>query len=67
MPQVKVEPKYCKGCGYCVTVCPNNLLRIGEEKNLIGLHVAEQIQTNLCTACRLCAIICPESAITVYK
>ncbi|MCU6746397.1 4Fe-4S binding protein [Faecalicatena acetigenes] len=67
MSQVKIEPMYCKGCGYCIDVCPFQLLRIGSRTNAIGLHAAEQIETDKCTACKLCANICPESAITVYK
>lgn len=67
MAQVKIEPGYCKGCGYCIDVCPFKLLKIGSKINAAGQYAAEQIETDKCTGCKLCATICPESAITVYK
>ncbi len=67
MPHVEIEAKYCKGCGYCVDVCPHKLLQIGKTTNAIGQHAAEQTDPDRCTACKLCSIVCPESAITVYK
>lgn len=67
MPSISIEPRYCKGCGYCIPVCPKGLIQIGSQKNHLGLNCAEQPNSEGCTACMLCSTICPDSAITVYK
>jgi len=67
MGKVVIDPKFCKGCGYCIQACPKGVLHFGETRGLGGDKCAEQIEGTECVACTSCAIVCPDAAITVYK
>lgn len=67
MGKIEVLKEKCKGCGYCVVVCPKKVIEIGEASNAMGYRYAEPARPEACIACSLCAIMCPESAIEVYK
>ncbi len=57
----------CKGCGFCIEFCPNNVLDFSNEFNKKGYHPPEIIFTKKCTYCGLCESICPDSAIFVIR
>ncbi len=65
--KVEINSELCKGCEYCVSVCPRSVLRIGDEINRSGYFYAVVLEPSLCTGCALCARICPDIAITVWK
>ena len=67
MPILEISEIRCKGCGLCTTVCPHNLLLLGEKLNAQGYVVVEIQNADKCTGCALCARICPDVAILVYK
>jgi len=46
---------FCKGCGECVKVCPNQALSLREGKAVVD--------KNLCILCGYCQPACPEFAI----
>ena len=53
---MKVDLEKCKGCGFCVEVCP------------LGVIVAEGRKIRLsegCVDCKSCAKVCPEGALTL--
>ncbi len=52
----QVNPRLCKGCGLCVSVCPYEARVLNEET-----HVAEVIEV-LCQGCGACAVACPSGA-----
>jgi len=56
----------CKGCGLCVSVCPEAVLTIDESHvNLKGYYpVAVESEEN-CIACLSCALICPDCIFTI--
>jgi 2-oxoglutarate ferredoxin oxidoreductase subunit delta len=58
----EIDPDRCKGCGLCVSVCPEKILRLAE-----GFNRQECFAEERCTACASCAIICPDSAIRVWR
>jgi 2-oxoglutarate ferredoxin oxidoreductase subunit delta len=64
--KIIIDTERCKGCGLCVTVCPNNSIIISEESNKNGYFPAKADNTN-CTGCAACAIICPEAVIEVHR
>lgn len=66
---VIVDQGRCKGCGLCVTVCPQDVLALEEDTlNAKGYHPAVLVDPeNKCTGCSVCAIICPDVAITVFR
>ena len=57
----------CKGCGFCIEFCPNEVLEESEKYNAKGYHPPNVKDQEACIACRLCEFICPEFAIFVKK
>jgi 2-oxoglutarate ferredoxin oxidoreductase subunit delta len=53
----------CKGCRYCVEICPRKTLTIGDEMNTKGHLLPKVVENGECTACGLCTMICPDFAI----
>ncbi len=53
----------CKGCGFCIEFCPNQVLKEAQEFNKKGYHPPLVTKQGECVNCNLCEIICPEFAI----
>lgn len=49
----------CTGCGMCVSVCPNNAIKIVEFNG----KKCPQIHLGKCCFCGLCAEYCPANAL----
>jgi ferredoxin len=56
--KVIVVGSLCKGCGTCMTACPNNAISFGGN-NKAG------IDEEKCLTCGYCTPVCPEFAIRV--
>lgn len=67
MDPLKIERQRCKGCGLCVEFCPTHLLKLSDDLNSLGYHVAELPEPEKCNACALCAEMCPEAGMSVYR
>jgi len=67
MPRIEIDIDRCKGCGLCTIACPNKLIVLSEEVNLLGYTPANIIDQERCNGCKLCAEMCPDVAITVFK
>ncbi|HPK40975.1 MAG TPA: ferredoxin family protein [Candidatus Cloacimonadota bacterium] len=67
MQKMTVDPNYCKGCGLCISVCPQKVIRFSENINDKGYHYAECFDQEKCIACAMCYRTCPDVAITVQK
>ena len=67
MAKIVIVGELCKSCGYCIAVCPQKIIRVGERTNSKGYRFVEQFDAEKCTGCKLCAIMCPDAAIEVYK
>ena len=55
----------CKGCGFCVEFCPQNVLAMSERTNARGYHPPELADEAHCIDCGLCTLLCPDFAIYV--
>ncbi len=64
--KIIIDSERCKGCGLCLTVCPNNVISISEKSNSKGYFPAQSTGAN-CTGCTNCAIVCPDCAIEVFR
>jgi len=64
---VIIRADRCKSCGWCVTFCPQENLRIGNATNAGGHHPVETIDPEKCTGCGQCALVCPDVCIEVYR
>lgn len=47
----------CNGCGKCVSICPNSLIRLTQEKAILEIDYAP------CHLCGKCADVCPTHAL----
>ena len=66
--EVSIIANRCKGCGFCIEFCPNEVLEVSREFNVKGYHPPMVVKEGECVNCNLCEIICPEFAIyTVLK
>jgi len=69
--KINIDRELCKGCYLCISVCPNQLIRISDTLNQKGYYPAEFSETENpgkhCTGCALCATVCPDVAIEVYR
>lgn len=64
---VEIEAELCKGCEFCVDVCPEECLSMADLINSRGYRFA-MYEGDHCTGCGVCYYNCPEpGAIVVYK
>lgn len=62
---VHINKNWCKGCGFCVEYCPENVLEMSAEYNAKGYHPPVVTDAEHCNFCRMCEVICPEFSIYV--
>jgi 2-oxoglutarate ferredoxin oxidoreductase subunit delta len=68
MGRIEIDEARCKGCGLCVTVCPQKIIHLQRDKlNDKGFHPAGVEQMDRCIGCAFCATICPDIAISVWR
>lgn len=65
--KLNIKKDRCKGCGYCVRFCPQNVLKMSEKLNSRGIHCVEIADIEKCTGCGICAIMCPDVCMEIYK
>ncbi|MBN1627976.1 MAG: 4Fe-4S dicluster domain-containing protein [Deltaproteobacteria bacterium] len=69
--RITIDRERCKGCYLCISVCPNQVIKISRSLNQQGYYPAEpEDKVNNgkgCTGCAMCALICPDIAIEVYR
>jgi len=64
---IKIKEDYCKGCGYCIDICPEYVFKESTKVNSRGYELPEIINIDACVGCKKCELICPELAISVEK
>ena len=62
-----IDTEKCKGCGVCITGCPNKCIALSKPVNGKGYNYLEVIDENACVGCANCAVICPDGVIEVYR
>lgn len=65
--KIIIDKELCKGCSYCIEVCPSDVIVIEETFNTKGFFPASIENEESCTGCCMCAQMCPEIAIEVYR
>lgn len=65
----RIDSELCKGCGFCIEFCPEEVLEFSESINKQGYQypVIKSGKENSCIACGMCERVCPELAIQVYE
>lgn len=64
---INIIEDMCKGCKLCVSVCPEDCIRIAGHVNIKGVNPAVFAVPETCTGCKNCSVICPDIAIEVYR
>jgi Na+-translocating ferredoxin:NAD+ oxidoreductase RNF subunit RnfB len=67
----RIDEALCNGCGRCVTICPNDVLKMIPRPQKVYLACRSEEKESLVTAkctrgcdtCRECAPLCPDKAI----
>jgi 2-oxoglutarate ferredoxin oxidoreductase subunit delta len=62
---IVVDPKMCKGCHICISVCPHGVLRKSEVVDNRGFFLPIVNDFEACKVCMLCELECPDFAISV--
>jgi 2-oxoglutarate ferredoxin oxidoreductase subunit delta len=60
-----IDPKLCKGCNICISVCPHGVLTKSEVVDNRGFFLPKVVDLEACRVCRLCEMECPDFAIFV--
>ncbi len=62
---VHVIPDRCKGCRFCIELCPEHVLEESAQINSRGYRypVVAPGKDDACVKCGFCTLICPEMAI----
>lgn len=63
--EISIDENLCKGCKYCIVVCPREVLAVSEKLGPKGFLPAVAQNRKACVACKLCETICPDFAICV--
>jgi 2-oxoglutarate ferredoxin oxidoreductase subunit delta len=64
---IEVDEVYCKGCGLCISVCPQDVLELDEERLTSKGYHPVKLAREGCTGCAVCVLVCPDVAISVYR
>jgi 2-oxoglutarate ferredoxin oxidoreductase subunit delta len=65
--KISIDEKLCKGCYYCVDVCPKKVLVKSTKMGPRGYIIVEAEKPEECIECGLCERICPDFAISISK
>ena len=59
---VHIVEERCKGCGYCIEYCPQQVLEFASTFNSKGYY-PPTVKLDNCLNCHYCELLCPEFAI----
>lgn len=62
-----VNEDWCKGCGFCYTFCPRDVLEKSTEFNAKGYYPPVATNLDRCVGCGLCEALCPDYAIHIKE
>lgn len=67
MVVINIDDKLCKGCYYCIEICPKEVLAKSNVLSRKGHLIAKVENIDNCFAYRMCERICPDFAISVHE
>ena len=63
--KMKIDTERCKGCMFCVSICPRRALDVSKEVNSRGLQYVVLKDPDKCTGCGMCVMVCPDCVIEI--
>ena len=58
---IHINREWCKGCGICVSFCPEDVLGLDDNDKAVVLN------PDNCVFCGMCELRCPDMAVEVTK
>jgi 2-oxoglutarate ferredoxin oxidoreductase subunit delta len=58
---ININRDWCKGCGICVSFCPEDVLGLDDNDKAVVLN------PDSCVFCGMCELRCPDMAVEVTK
>jgi len=65
LARIHFRPEFCKGCGYCIEICPKRVYRKALAYNAMGYSLPEIAHGEECIACLRCQTLCPDLALFI--
>lgn len=59
MEKIKVDASRCKGCYFCIGVCPKEAISVSSQVSQKGYAVIE-VNQETCIQCGSCYQMCPD-------
>ena len=59
LKEIIIDKEWCKGCGFCIHFCPEDVLELDEDEK------ADAPRPTDCICCRQCEYRCPDLAIEI--
>lgn len=66
LEKIRLTTERCKGCGYCVSVCPKGALTMTNEINDKGYNFPA-VDQEKCIQCSMCYRVCPDYVFEILK
>ena len=63
----EIDRELCTGCKKCISVCPQNILKLADSPIKENVYPAICFDESRCIACSECAKVCPEYAIRIWS
>jgi NAD-dependent dihydropyrimidine dehydrogenase PreA subunit len=62
---IHLDFEACKGCGYCLLVCPRRVYAQGTSFNKRGFKAFRVAAAEACSGCLRCFHVCPDFCLEV--
>ncbi len=64
---IEVNELHCKGCGLCVSACPQEVMSLDTSRLTPKGYNPVHLHAEGCTGCAICSVVCPDAALTVTR
>ncbi|MCD4831101.1 MAG: 4Fe-4S binding protein [Anaerohalosphaeraceae bacterium] len=62
--KARINTEKCKGCYYCLDICPRKAIKKAGKSNEKGYDCVEVV-SQMCNGCGACYIVCPDCCIDI--
>ncbi len=65
--KIITDSERCKGCDFCIELCPKDVLEHSKELNARGAFPPVIKDEDACVGCGVCEEVCPDFAIFLKR